>query len=90
MSKNLNIGLIRAEICHTTKGYRRVLLGTIGKYRSATAFLNHVVIDRFEDIKALEQIKQQGFVEHLVHKTKDNPEPEYPLFDICFYKFPWF
>lgn len=88
MDKNLNIGLIRAEICHTTKGYKRVLLGTIGKYRSATAFLNHVVVDHFEEIKALEQIKQQGFVEHLVHKTKDNPEPEYPLFDICFYKFP--
>ncbi len=88
MKASLNTGLVRVETCHMTNGYKRVLKDTIKTYRSAVAFVNHVVVDHFKDVTALEQVQKQGYIEHLVHETKDNPEPEYPLFDKLFYKLP--
>ena len=88
MKQNLYFGLIRIELNHINKGTRRILKDTIGVICDAGSYLIHVSADHLSDIKGLSSDDQMKIVENLVHKTKDNPAPEYPEFDVLFYKFP--
>lgn len=86
--KHSSIGLCRIELNHMTEGYSRVLKKTIGVFRDAVAFFAHVAMDHHEELSRLKSREQTTFMESLCHRTKKNPAPEYPEFDLLFYKLP--
>ena len=81
------VGIIRAELNHINKPNARILKDTLAYNRDVVSFLIHVCCDHIDDIKR-EPDKAEHFIEHLVHKTKDNADPEYKTFDIIFNRFP--
>ena len=59
------------------------------KYRSACAEILIAVSEHWDEIKAIKgEQARQVFVERLIHATKNNPHPSYPLFDMRLYKLP--
>jgi|LGOV01.1.fsa_nt_gb IS605 OrfB family transposase len=71
------------------KSHNRIFLPTLEIYREALGFVVTVVNNEWLDISEVDEKKKKlGFVENLIHKTKDNRNPKYPHFDASFYKFP--
>ncbi len=83
-----NRGIIEVELKTVTNGYRRVLKDTLAIFRDVTSYLNHVVADHYNELKSLNSKESLTAVEQLIHKTKENPNPEYKTFDTIFYKLP--
>lgn len=71
------------ELQHINKS----LKDTISIYRDAVAFLIDVFSIEWTSLKPLKLKEKNNFAEHLVHSTKDNPNPPYD-FDKEFFKFP--
>lgn len=70
------------------KDYSSIFKKSVVVYRNAVDFLISVCIERWDDISAQDDfMHKKMFIEHLVHKTKAYPHPEYD-FDGSFYKFP--
>ena len=88
VNENQKIGIVRVELNHMNSSTRRVLKDTIAVFRDAHSFLVHVIYDNASDILSLNNRDALSAVERLIHKTKENPNPKYPEFDIIFYKFP--
>lgn len=88
MTTNSGTGIVRVELNHVDKGTKRILKDTIGVFRDVTSYLVHVAADHFTDLKGRNSQQQLTIMEHLVHATKDNPDPEYKTFDVLFYKYP--
>ena len=89
MEQDPRMGLVRVELNHMNDGTRRILNDTVGIIRDAMSFLIHAICDHIDDILHIGDSQERlTYVERLVHKTKDNPSPEYPLFDTVFYKLP--
>ena len=82
------MGMVKVQIMHVTKGYRRVLKDTIGVCQDVSSYLIHVVCDNADDILPLTANRQTPAMERLIHHTEDNPHPVYQDFDIRFYKLP--
>lgn len=71
------------------KEYRTIFKETIDIYRKCVDYLIAVCLNEWENIFQINVSKfQMNFVEHLIHKTNDNPNPKYNNFDILFYKMP--
>lgn len=85
---NMFYGIIKTEICHVNQGTARVLKDTLAIYRDAVSYIVHVVCDHMDEILPLPANEQLIAMEHLIHHTKLNPNPEYKTFDTIFYKFP--
>lgn len=84
-----HISVCNVELNHMNIGMFRVLKNTLGIYRSVCGFLGNIIEAEWEDISSFGTQKEQlTYVEHLIHRTKKNPEPKYPNFDQMFYKFP--
>ena len=82
------MAIIRAELIHMTDGYARVLHDTKAIYEDAVSFLVHVAVQHHEELYNMNQQDSLTYMEQLVHKTKDNPDPKYPLFDVLFNRMP--
>ena len=81
-------GIVKAELIHINPGIRRVLKDTLRIYRSACEYIGNVVYDNFEYISTIDTtMNKKKYIESLIHKTKDNPNPKYDFND-KFYKFP--
>ena len=78
---------------HTTykvkiKHYNNIFKDTVMVYRHVVDYLIDVCDTHWESISEIKDSKkQQGYIENLIHATKDNPEPVYD-FDSRFYKLP--
>ena len=78
---------------HTTykvkiKHYNNIFKDTVMVYRHVVDYLIDVCDTHWESISEIKDSKkQQGYIENLIHATKDNPEPVYD-FDSKFYKLP--
>ena len=71
------------------KHYNHIFKDTVSIYRKAVDFFIDVCLTEWEDILSISgSVVKQQYVEHLCHKTNDNPNPRYMNFDIKFYKFP--
>lgn len=81
-------GIIKTEICHTSKGTARVFKDTLAIYRDVVSYIIHAVCDHMDEILPLNSNEQVSLVESLIHHTKSNPDPKYKTFDVLFYKFP--
>ena len=69
------------------KHYNHIFKETVALYRAAVDFLIQVCLDEWDTLSDLDSLSRYNCVEHLCHKTKDNPDVKYP-FDRKFYKFP--
>ena len=70
------------------KTYNHIFKETIEVYRHATDFLIDVCLKEWEEIKMIDlPLSRQQYVEHLCHRTKNNPTIRYD-FDKKFYKLP--
>ena len=69
------------------KGFNHIFKDTISIYREAVDDLLTVCYDNWDKISQLNGNRKLSLVEHLVHRTKDNPHPAYD-FDSKFYKLP--
>lgn len=79
----------RVELNKYNNVARRAMDATVRKYREACAEILFVVKEHWTEIEAIEGAKpRQSYVEKLIHKTRDNPNPIYPPFDKRFYKLP--
>ena len=79
----------KTELNHMSYGQRRVFAQTLGLYRSACGYIGNVVLAHWDSLEALPSAKKRiNAVEALIHKTTNNPDPEYPDFDRLYYKFP--
>ena len=83
-----NFGLVRIELSHLNQHDKRALHDTIDIYRDAVSFLLPVICDNYSTLASKTNYEAMQAVEHMVHKTKENPFPSYPLFDLLFYKLP--
>ena len=71
------------------KHYNHIFKDTVSIYRKAVDFFIDVCLTEWEYILPINgNVVRQQYVEHLCHKTCDNPNPRYVNFDIKFYKFP--
>ena len=71
------------------KEYRTIFKETISIYRNCVDYLITVCLNEWDNISQINVSKfQMNFVEHLIHKTNDNPNPKYSNFDTLFYKMP--
>lgn len=71
------------------KHYNHIFKDTVSTYRKAVDFFIDVCLDKWECMFPISgNVLKQQYVEHLCHKTGDNPNPQYTDFDIQFYKFP--
>ena len=68
--------------------YNHIFKETVSIYRKAVDFLIDVCIKEWDDISPLKGKERYNHAEHLIHKTKQNPEPLYGEFDTLFYKLP--
>ena len=84
----MNTAVKHAELIHIHPGLRRVLKDTIKFYQSMVEFIGDVVCENREAVFAETGKKRLNAVEHLIHRTKDNPEPKYPEFERLYYKTP--
>ena len=82
MAKKKPNAVIRIELNHMTPGYQRVLKNTTAVCRDVRSFLIHVVADHYDEIKDMDSFDAINYVDHLVHRTKYNPDLAYPLFDV--------
>ena len=87
-SDELRTGIVRTELTQLNNGYARVLRDTVARFQDCVSFLSHVVVDHFEDMQYMDAKSALTYIEQLVHRTADNPDPEYGTFDILFYKLP--
>ena len=70
------------------KHYNHIFQDTVTVYRNAVDYLIDVCNAEWETISTIEgSLKKQRYVETLIHKTKDNPNPMYVI-DLKFYKMP--
>lgn len=69
------------------KEYRTIFRDTIKIYRTALKYIINVCDIEWNNIKDLNSKEQINQIEHLIHKTEDNPIVKYD-FDKKFYKFP--
>jgi IS605 OrfB family transposase len=86
-------GLRTVEIYSTysvkIKHYNHIFKDTIRVYRDAVDFLIGVCMQEWDELSQITgRLSLVNHVEHLTHKTRANPEPEYPAFDKLFYKLP--
>ena len=88
VKKDKPYGIVRVELNHMNDGIERVLHDTICYFRDVHSYLVHVVCDFHKDILAQEGRKRLTFVESLIHKTQDNPNPIYKEFDVLFNRLP--
>lgn len=88
MDNDLRMGIVRVELTHTTAKDKRCMDETIRYYRDVVSFLLHVACDHLEEIRPLSSQNETGYMDSLVHYTKDNPDPAYPTFDMLFNRFP--
>ena len=71
------------------KSHNRIFLPTLEIYREALGLIVSVVNSEWLDVSEQDTTKAKcNFAESFIHKTKDNPNPKYPDFDMSFYKFP--
>lgn len=88
MDQDPRMGIIRVELNHMNKGTTRMLDNTIRIFRDAVSFLVHAASDHVSDIRLLSSRDETTYMDKLVHHTTDNPNPEYPTFDLIFNRFP--
>lgn len=69
------------------KHYRTIFRDTLKIYRAALKYIINVCDKEWDIIKDLTGKEQINQIEHLIHKTEDNPIVKYD-FDKKFYKFP--
>ena len=70
------------------KEYQNILKETLEVYRAAVDYFINVRLENADQFKGISRNHEEVMLmEHLVHKTKENPEPKYD-FDSKFYKFP--
>ena len=71
------------------KDYNHIFKETIAIYRNAVDFVIKVCLDKWDEISDIKDIKfKKAFIEHLIHATKEYPDPEYKDYDKKFYKMP--
>lgn len=79
----------RVELNKYSNTVRRSLDATVRKYREACAEILLAVKERWNEISEISSSKDRlTYVEKLIHATKNNPAPAYPLFDKRLYKLP--
>ena len=61
---------------------------TINVYRNAITYIIKIVNNEWLNIESLKAKERKTYVEKLIHKTKENPNPIYADFDKLFYKLP--
>ena len=69
------------------KHYNHIFKDTVAVYRNAVDYLIDVCNKNWDAINNLNGKCRINYIESLIHKTKDNPNPKYD-FDIKFYKMP--
>ena len=69
------------------KHYNDIFKETVALYRNAVDYIIQVCVDCWDEISVLEGLRRNSYIERLIHKTDDNPNPVYD-FDKEFYKFP--
>ena len=70
------------------KHYNKILKPTLLCYRSAVDYFINVCLSEWDNISIISgSTERMKIVEHLCHKTSNNPKPKYD-FDTKFYKFP--
>lgn len=88
MAGNNHMSIRQVELNGINPGLKRMLKGTIAIQREALAYLCGVSMDHWDTLGPLSRQKRLTMMEKLVHKTKDNPSPEYADFDTKFPKLP--
>ena len=88
MAGNNHMSIRQVELIGINPGLKRMLKGTIAIQREALAYLCGVSMDHWDTLGPLSRQKRLTMMEKLVHKTKDNPSPEYADFDTKFPKLP--
>ena len=83
-----NAGIIRVELNHINKGTSRILKDTIAVFRDVVSYLTHAACDHLEEVLPLSSFDETTFMDGLVHRTKNNPSPAYPEFDVLFRRLP--
>jgi hypothetical protein len=69
--------------------HSNVFKETLSVYRNALACIVEIVNNEWTDISNLMTAKDKNnYTEKLIHKTVENPSPQYTKFDNLFYKFP--
>lgn len=69
------------------KHYNSIFKETVAIYRHAVDYILNACLENWEEISSLEGRDRFAYVEHLIHATKNNPNPTYS-FDSKFYKMP--
>ena len=83
------VAVCRVELNKYNNTVRRALDNTVRKYREACIEILPAVKEHWAEICLYNSdMDKMRYVETLIHRTKDNPNPEYPLFDLRLYKFP--
>lgn len=88
MAGNNHMSIRQVELNGINPGLKRMLKGTIAIQREALAYICGVSMDHWDTLGPLSRQKRLTMMEKLVHKTKDNPSPEYADFDTKFPKLP--
>ena len=85
----ITVATRRFELIKYNSTVKRAFNDTIIKYQEACMEILHAVRECWDEISAIDgDLNQKAYIENLIHKTKDNPTPRYPLFDLRLYKFP--
>lgn len=88
MSGNKHMAIRQVELIHVSAGLRRVLKNTMKITRDLLAYLCDVAYQEWDSVALYNSKERLTFMEHLVHKTKENPHPKYADFDEKFKKLP--
>ena len=84
-----DVAVRRVELNKYNSTARRAMDDAVRKYRESCVEILPAVREHWDTICGIKGSKeQQSYVEKLIHKTKDNPNPVYPLFDKKLYKLP--
>lgn len=84
-----HVSVCNVELNHMTMGLFRVLKDTMDIYRAACGYLGTIIEAEWASVSLCKTQKDKlSYVESLIHRTKQNPDPKYTGFDREFYKFP--
>ena len=74
------------EVINNTNKLRHIVANTLALYNSALNYVCDVVLEHYDEIKELNNLKGRMYLEHLIHNTKNNIA-KYD-FDSIYYKLP--
>ena len=85
---NGTVAVRQAELIHITPKDKRIIRETLAYNKELLEYLSDVVMSHWDELACLTSKERLTRTEKLIHKTKQNPAPEYKDFDTKFMKLP--